>query len=76
MGSSFQMGSPYSIFQRRFSFVDLQSFFPLLLLPRFYSVQIFLESARGGSRANLKKGQLVVGALKNFQKLVTRVRCI
>ena len=31
---------------------------------------------RGGSRANLKEGQLVVGALKNFQKLVTRVRCM
>ena len=31
---------------------------------------------RGGSRANLKKGQLVVGALKNVKKLVTRVRCI
>ena len=31
---------------------------------------------RGGSRANLKEGQLVVGALKDFQKLVTRVRCI
>ena len=28
----------------------------------------------GESRANLEEGQLVVGALKNFQKLVTRVR--
>ena len=31
---------------------------------------------RGGSKANLKEGQSVVGALNNFQKLVTRVRCI
>ena len=31
---------------------------------------------RGGSRANLKEGQLVVRALKNFQQSVTRVRCI
>ena len=30
----------------------------------------------GGSRANLKEGQSLVGALKIFQKLVTRVRCI
>ena len=28
---------------------------------------------RGGSRANLKEGQLVMEALTNFQKLVTRV---
>ena len=35
-----------------------------------------LSPARGGSTAILKEGQLVVGALKNFQKLVTRVRCI
>ena len=33
-------------------------------------------SFRDGSKANLKEGQSVVGALKNFQKLVTRVRCI
>ena len=31
---------------------------------------------RGGSRTNLKEGQLVVGALKIFQKLVMRVRYI
>ena len=31
---------------------------------------------RGGSRANLKEGQLIVGLQKNFQKLVTIVRCI
>ena len=31
---------------------------------------------RGRSKANLKEGQLVAGALKNFQKLVTRVHCI
>ena len=31
---------------------------------------------RGGSRANLKEGQLVVGELKMFRKLVTSVRCI
>ena len=30
----------------------------------------------GGSRANLKEGEFVVEALKNFQKLVTNVRCI
>ena len=31
---------------------------------------------RGGSSANLKEGQLVEGALKIFQILMTRVRCI
>ena len=31
---------------------------------------------KGGYRANLKEGQSVVGALKNFQKLVTSVRCM
>ena len=31
---------------------------------------------RGGSRTNLKEEQLVVGALKIFQKLVMRVRYI
>ena len=31
---------------------------------------------RGGSRANFMEGQLVMGALKIFQKLMTSVRCI
>ena len=33
-----------------------------------------IGTTKGGSRANLKEGQLVVG-LKNFQKFVTRVCC-
>ena len=39
-------------------------------------ISIIGKDPRGGSRANLKEGQSVVGALKNFQKLVTSVRCI
>ena len=35
-----------------------------------------IGGCRGGPRATLKEGQLVVRALKNFQHLVTRVRCI
>ena len=35
-----------------------------------------MNITRGGSKANLKEGHSVVGALKKFQKLVTRVRCI
>ena len=38
--------------------------------------QNYAVMVRGGYRANLKGGQLVVGALKDFQKLVTRVRCM
>ena len=45
--------------------------FQLLVVANSYN-----SYCRGGSRANLKEGQSVVGALKNFQKLVTRVRCI
>ena len=36
--------------------------------------KIFIPLAfRGGSRANLKGGQLIMGALKNFQKFMTKV---
>ena len=34
------------------------------------------DNLRGGSRANLNEGQFVMGALKNFQKLVMNIRCI
>ena len=34
------------------------------------------DPIRGGSRTNLKEAQSVVGALRYYQKLVTRVRCI
>ena len=53
----------------------------LLLLLFFCNIlckspPVILISLRSGSRANLREGQLVVGALKNFQRLVTRVRCL
>ena len=35
-----------------------------------------IGTAKGGSRAKLSEGQLVVGVLKNFKKLVTRICCI
>ena len=35
-----------------------------------------MNITRVGSKANLKEGHSVVGALKKFKKLVTRVRCI
>ena len=48
-------------------------------LPNFQIILIGrhpLYPHRGGTRTNLKEGQLVVGAQKNFQKLVMRVRHI
>ena len=42
----------------------------------FTSAEDGTDTERGGSRANLKEGQLVVAAVNYFRKLMTRVRGI